>query len=361
MKIDEKYEFYKNKFFSNFIHKGEWSERGCNIPFESLGIVGDGTVNLSYYIQYIYTGMLLNEFTKKDLVDSIRTLERLSESAYSLFVENNPGVSFKKEPGFFLRDDIGSNQAENFGLSTIRSGYSNGIELIDEDTCFSPFTSQDQVWNLLPVLSYLIDIPEAKKVGYDMLEYIVRNKHVIYNPYYSTLLHNWTYINISTPYYERLEDREKHLKYKVNVKRGANNWYFSGGFRCCYKEFGGKCNNIFHNLLYKPLIFLADRVFHPYICKWFRLPVKQTSYYSIASACGSWYSSGFKNRLTKKFNQSLDGNELFMPQLVFLSGNLEKIDYDKVKKWLERYEWDGYCSPIIYMLVYNWYILLACR
>lgn len=101
------------------------------------------------------------------------------------FFNNNKGIYFKFEKGFFLRDDIHSEDASKFGLTKISSGYTNGIELKDEDPCFSPFTSQDQIWNLAPILAYLADdgFEEARQAGYDMFEYVIRNGHKIYNPY----------------------------------------------------------------------------------------------------------------------------------------------------------------------------------
>lgn len=97
-----------------------------------------------------------------------------------MFVDKCPNVYFKKEPGFFLRDDVNSSLASKFGLKSIRTGYSSGIERIDEDPCFSPFVSQDQIWNLVPILSYLSDTYEkAKELGKDITEYVIKNKHFL--------------------------------------------------------------------------------------------------------------------------------------------------------------------------------------
>lgn len=51
----------------------------------------------------------------------------------------------------------------------------------------------------------------------------------------NALLHHWTFLpDMDTDKvkpWDRVSNRNKNLKYKVKVKRGANNWYFSGGFR----------------------------------------------------------------------------------------------------------------------------------
>ena len=109
---------------------------------------------------------------KNDVRNAIQVLTRLADTTYDLFFNNNKGIYFKFEKGFFLRDDIHSEDASKFGLSKISSGYTNGIELKDEDPCFSPFTSQDQIWNLAPILAFLSEkgFEEARQAGYDIFE-----------------------------------------------------------------------------------------------------------------------------------------------------------------------------------------------
>lgn len=238
MTKEEKYKAYKELFYNNFIYDDNSDIPGSNIPlsrinFDSMsGEMGDGTINLASYIQYIFTCVKLEESTEEELNKVLSTLRRLIDGCYQMFVDKCPNVYFKKEPGFFLRDDVNSSLASKFGLKSIRTGYSSGIERIDEDPCFSPFVSQDQIWNLVPILSYLSDTYEkAKELGKDITEYVIKNKHVIYNPYYSALYHNWTYLRIFEPYWERINERSRKLKYTIKVKRGANNWYFSYGFK----------------------------------------------------------------------------------------------------------------------------------
>ena len=79
-------------------------------------------------------------------------------------------------------------------------------------------------------------------------------------------------------------------------------------------------------MIYIPILFLADVVYHEHICKWFKLPIKQNSYYSLAYTSGVWYSPFYKKSLNNKFLKSLeesvvDGKvvkELFMPHLFFI-------------------------------------------
>lgn len=210
-------------------------------------------------------------------------------------------------------------------------------------------------------ISFLIrkGFEEARQAGYDIFEYVIRNRHKIYNPYYSVLLHHWTFLpDMDTDKvkpWDRVSNRNKNLKYKVKVKRGANNWYFSGGFRWAFKKFGGECSTFWHCLWYKPFIFLADRVYHPYVCKWFGIKVKNNSYYCLGSTNEkSWYGPGFNKRLVKFFNKSLEGSELFMPHLVFLQ-EAECVEGDKLRAFLDKWEWDGVNSPIEFLILCNWY------
>ena len=82
--------------------------------------------------------------------------------------------------------------------------------------------------------------------------------------------------------WDRIYNRMKHFKPNIKVKRGANNWYFSYWFRAVYNKLcGTQVKTFWHKLWYIPFIWLADRIYHPYICKWFNNRVKRTSYYSM--------------------------------------------------------------------------------
>lgn len=371
MTLEEKYNAYKTQFFKYYVHKDTWDKPCANIPLALVGIdegygeVGDGTINLSEYIQYVYTGYLLNEFTKEDVLDAIKTMNRLVLKAHSLYEEQHPNVYMKFEKGFFLRDDITDNDCFSYNLHGVISSYSRCIEKINDDPCHSPFVSQDQIWNLVPILFYLKEeFEDAKEIGKNITQYVVDNKHVIYNPYMSAIVHDWTYLpsmnEKKVKPWDRILDRDKSLKYNIKVKRGANNWYFAYGFKKACKAFGGNAKTFLSSIWYKPFIFLADRVYHPYICKWFNLKVKNTSYYSMASASNAWYFGNFDKRLIKKFNKSLDnkGGELFMPQLAFLSSKSNTINLDKLEEWLNNYPEPmtdkRQYSPLMFMILHNW-------
>lgn len=368
MTLEEKYNKYKELFEDNFICIGEG--QGTNIPLAKVnydtmyGEMGDGTINLAYYIQYIYTRYKLGEINKEEVEIVLQTLKRLIDYCYEMFVNKFPNIYFKKEDGFFLRDDVDHTMASEFNLKTIRTGFSKGIERINEDPCFSPFVSQDQIWNLVPILSYLsTEFELAKELGKAITEYVIKHNHIIYNPYYSAIYHNWTYLHIFEPYEDRIPERNSKLKYTIKVKRGANNWYFAYGFKKAYNKFGGNCSTFLSSLWYKPFIFLADKIYHPYICKWFKLPVKNTSYYSLAIAGDAWYFGDYEEKLIDKFNNSLkSGNELFMPQLVFLTNKKEDINIDLLSNYLNNYpepEAKGVInSPLEFMILYNNYKLL---
>ena len=372
MTREEKYKAWEDIFYKYFIYKSDdSSESGSNLPLASVnfdnlsGFSGDGIIDLSYYIQYAYTKYLLNG-DNSELIYSIKVLSRLQRNCYKLFLDKYPSVYFKEEKGFLLRDDIEYLDAPKFHLESVDTSYTRGEELIGEDPCHSMFISQDQIWNVVPILVKIYkELKDYKPLclpGFKMLEYVIKHKHIIYNPYYSALYHHWTYVptfdtNKVKPW-NRIEDRNKHLKYNIKVKRGANNWYFAYGFRKAYQALGGKCKTFWHSLWYKPFIFLADRVFHPYICKWFNLPVKNTSYYSLAVAGGAWYFGDYETRLINKFNKSLESGELFMPQLVFLTNKKDKVNLNLLGKWLDNYpepeEKGTIESPIMFLLLYNW-------
>ena len=372
MTREEKYKAWEDIFYKYFIYKSDdSSESGSNLPLASVnfdnlsGFSGDGIIDLSYYIQYVYTKYLLNG-NNSELIYSIKVLSILQRNCYKLFLDKYPSVYFKEEKGFLLRDDIEYLDAPKFHLESVDTSYTRGEELINEDPCHSMFISQDQIWNLAPIMvelnKKLKHTSEYNDLCFYALDYIINNKHVIYNPYYSALYHHWTYVptfdtNKVKPW-NRIEDRNKHLKYNIKVKRGANNWYFAYGFRKAYQALGGKCKTFWYSLWYKPFIFLADRVFHPYICKWFNLPVKNTSYYSLAVAGGAWYFGDYETRLINKFNKSLESGELFMPQLVFLTNKKDKVNLNLLGKWLDNYpepeEKGTIESPIMFLLLYNW-------
>lgn len=383
MTIEEKYRKLKEIFFKDFIVVSkEYNCRGTNIPAgkmiksERTGLktlyFGDGTINMAEYLQFLHMECILGD---KSCIDKIfwclKSLERLSLNAFQDEEMKNPKVYMKHEPGFFLRDDVSSTATDLFGAAKLESGYSNGIELINEDPCFSPFVSQDQIWNLILPLSLISDRFSgtesgdlAKKLLTDMLSYVVDNNHVIYNPYYSALKHHWTYLpsmnEEKVKPWDRIKDRNNHLKYNIKVKRGANNWYFAHGFRKTLKKFcpEAKMNgflSFLYALWYIPFIFLADRIWFPVMTK-FGVQKKDNSYYCMSSAGDVWYSGrkSYLKRVCKRFNK--DKEYAFSAFAECLKqGNWKYIDYTALEEWLENYEFDEYAmeSPIKFLFLYD--------
>lgn len=354
MELSKKFNRYKEIYDKYFMPV----ETG--IPLESVnfdnkvGFMGDGTINLALDTQYrVAAGF--------ELGTNIATLFKLQQLPFKLACDKEPTIPFTLVEGFFMRDDVDSSKAKYYNLDKVITSYTSAVERINEDPCWSNVVSQDQVWNLAPILKYIWWETGYNWFGQNMFKYVCDNKHTIYDPYYSTYCHYKEYYDLNVPYEDRLRDRTDNLKYNKKVKRGANNWYFAYGFKRCLEAFGGEAKGKFLAALwYIPFIFLADRVWEP-IVKLFGGSVKNNSYYSLATTSGVWYTTRkrFEKRLIKRFNKSLkSGGELFMPHLVFLLENNDKIDRDGVRKWLENYpepEEKGVMqSPIMFMILYSW-------
>lgn len=404
LSVQDKFDFCEGKFYLNYIYLDNPDVMGSNIPLASVrydnnvptvGNSGDGLIDMALYMQYLHATCQLHKSTylkedKEDvkeklkysiyrerILNCLKSIQRLSDSAYNLNSKYRAynWYYMKKEPGFLLRDDISNKISKEFGLVSLCTSYSSGVEGLSEDPCHSMFMSQDQIWNLLPTLwmlseSWVLNTGEqieaeikklARTIAYDSLTYIIDHNHTIYNPYYSAMLHHWKYlVKFSTPYYERIKERDRKLKYKVKVKRGANNWYYSYGFRRAFEEVTGntdycsKFTNFILGLWYRPFIFAADRIFFPLREKFLGLVPKNTSFYSLAVSSGVWYGGSFAKRLTKQFNKSIGDSirngvavdDLFQPQLVFLQyfkdlqegDEPQSIDLDSLQNWLELYE-----------------------
>lgn len=375
MTIQEKYKEYRDIFFHYFINKGMGTESATNVPLSEVdfskryGAVGDGTIELAHYMLYLYSGLSSGEFKVSDLQDCVDTLSRLVKNAEAIGTAGT-NMFYKYEPGFFTRDDIYSWDAKKFNLDTVNTSTTMGVERINEDPCHSMFVSQDQLWHLMvPMIK--IGLLELANKGKDMLGYVVDNKHKIYNPYYSASEHDRTFlVPFKVSYYERTDYKNNRLKYGTKVLRGANNWYFSYGFKKAYNACGGSTGTFLSSLWYKPFIFMADRLWEP-IAKLFGIEVKNTSYYSMGTATGAWYwtKNSFEKRLVKRFNKSVkkalkegkfSKEDLFMPHLVFLVSekNTNKVDIENLKKWLNNYpepKLDGKMeSPLEFLMLYNW-------
>lgn len=184
----------------------------------------------------------------------------------------------------------------------------------DEDPCYSMFVSQDQIWNLNPILKVLADEGSilAKELGYDMNSYVSDNGYTIYNPYLSWINHYYhycpTFNEDKLKPWDRVEDRKNKFKMTDKVKRGANNWYYSGGTISCVDSFlGKKYRKNLRTFIYRGIVFFLDRIWHTSLFDRMGVKMKYNAYYCYAATSGIWYDKGFKRRLAKRFNRSLSG------------------------------------------------------
>ena len=239
----DKYFGWKDIFFDRFVHCcNEKSDQpqGSNIPLAKInfdnktGYVEDGTINIAELLQYLWINNKVYrcEYAPIDISSVLQTLIRLTENAKFIF-DDQPGIhDMIPYRGFFLRDDFLPGKDYSLDLDKIVSGM-GGWYGEDEDPCYSMFVSQDQIWNLNPILKVLADEGSilAKELGYDMNSYVSDNGYTIYNPYLSWINHYYhycpTFNEDKLKPWDRVEDRKNKFKMTDKVKRGANNWYYS--------------------------------------------------------------------------------------------------------------------------------------
>lgn len=324
MTTQEKVDVIEKFFYNNFIAipTGDGlKDVGTCIPAQNIYIknnkinyvnIGDGTCNLAYLMTLIWTKGKCNNgsnFQAPITIDHcLSTYCRLEETAFEVFEKYWYVAQYGFEPGFFVRDDI--NQ------SNIKSSFKMLNTPVDEDPCHSSFVSQDQVWNLSPVLAQLAKEgnKRARIIGLDINNYIAKNGYTVYNPYLSKVMHFHTYCPTfnedKVSPWERAEDRIRHYKHTVKVKRGANNWYYSGGTKAAVKFFsntsptGGLKFNSLREVIYKGIIFVLDRIYEPILRAFTGSDFKHNSYYCYAATSGIWYNGRFKERFISLFNKS---------------------------------------------------------
>lgn len=383
--IEEKYQDYLQIFKKHFIYIAPSpNDSGSFIPASEAKfeggecvkvVIGDGTINMAEYLQYLLSCQLLKQDCSNEILNILLSLERLSKKALFDSYQSFPNYNFRYESGFFLRDDISSEFAFRFETKEIVSGYSGSVEMINEDPCFSPFVSQDQIWNLAPILTFLSFYGATNEIRNksttiltNILDYVIQHNHVIYNPYYSYMKHMWTFLpsmnEKKVKPWERIEDRESKLKYDIKVKRGANNWYFAYGFRKTFEEISdkkiSKWKNFVYSLIYYPLIFIADRIYYPIMIPLFGIKRKDNSYYCLSVSGNVWYSGrkSFLKRVCKIFNK-----EKRHWHLAFLESlkqyNINEIDLEALKRYLDEYpellKVGTVVSPIKFLTLYNYY------
>lgn len=369
MTIENKYKGWSEIFWRDFVVSGTANAKGTNIPAQQLDydsktvLIGDGTVNMADLLQLQYVRYLLGEVTKKEISPILSSLSRLSRTARTLYA-TMPGLPSREEfDGFFMRDDV---PVDGWGEEWKVTGGYAGWMTYDDDPCYSPFVSQDQVWNLSPILMALADegMERARKIGLAINSYIKDNGYTVYNPYLSWILHYHKYLpsmnESKVKPWERKEDRDNHFMLTEKVKRGANNWYYSGGTSANVDMFEGKgrYRHTLRTFLYRMAICFLDRIWHTKVMFHLGVKVKKDPYYCYAATSGIWYAGNFKRRLAKLFNRALEDEEPFGMNLAFLACDPEDIDWNKVREWLEGYpdptEKGVVKSPIRFLYAYEW-------
>ena len=370
---EEKMARYEQMFWRDFINTEKGTPGFC-IPVLRRDYnadstpgsfnVGDGTINLALLVALLsVTG---NE--PVGYADCLDTIERLGKKAYEYF---NLKFEFMDIPDysdrFFVRDDY------DYKTQPVAWGSYKMLETLEsEDPCHSPFTSQDQVWNLNPALSCIMENDpslrsRAMKIGEGINSYIADNGYKLFNPYVSYIRHFFNYLpsmnEKKVAPWERQQDRTDHFKLTDKVKRGANNWYYSGGTSACLQTFmNGKktYKNGLRTLLYKIEIAFLDRIYEPLYRLFTKNDFKHNSYYCYGACSGIWYSN-YKKRFLKQFESNIKKGKLFEPNLVPFVISYSDLS-DKAKKSLKLYfdnlpelvESGTVESPLESLVVWKW-------
>lgn len=391
MGIEEKFETLVSRYISDYITKGDKSEKGTWIPFMSRNRnhinVGDAPINLAELL----TMMILSERTGIEfpvgigIKDVLDVIDRLFASAkeWGDLLGCPMRFEMNEDYGFFVRDDLDTNNEElkKMGITSAMSGWNMLHTLSNEDPCHSPFVSQDQVWNLSAPLKYIFmntdDSVIANRccnIGYKINNYIKVNGYKVYNPYLSILNHYYKYCpDFDIDFWERQADRYNNFKMTVKVKRGANNWYYSGGTSHCVKLFGnatGLVGKGFRSFM-QSLVFLflngpVDKVYRLFGKKFKLNPVFCYGYVGCWFGMDSMSSSrNFEKSLVRKFNRLMKKGEAFEWNVLSLLSDeaLKGVDAELVKKWLEDYEVKNHMeeevySPTDYICMYMIYQLV---
>ena len=391
----DKYKELDEIFWRDYIHVGGGCEKGTNIPCEYITKetkkkhMGDGTINIAQLMTYLYFCEKNGEKKPISLFDCILTLNRLSESAKEFY---EPVLKWDTEcHDFFVRDDCDQDDVI-WGSWKMLHGK-------NVDPCHSPFVSQDQIWNLSPILAKLgreyegADLnkligldefndkqvrSEAANLGFLMHNMVVQEGYKIINPYLSTLVHQSTYLpsfklDIQQRRYEVWKKDPKPIK----VKRGANNWYYSGATLDCKDAFYRMWSHSDQDTwsirkpIYKATVFFLDRIYEPIYKRITGKDFKHNSYYCYAATSGIWYNSKFKERFVQRFLNSLTiweevGDchiaQLFEPNIAPLVidskedwKKCEDIMFDWLYWYSQKVKGNSVYSPLEALTLYEWY------
>lgn len=348
MTLEEKFRAYDDLLWTYFIVPDKESKKGTNIPCNQYNFktkkktMGDGTINMAVLMTYLWLSKELEIKQPISLENCVDTLDRLIDYAHHYFNDKFSFLNLKKEEGFFIRDDCYQDD--------ISWGNYKMLHTTDnEDPCHSPFTSQDQIWNLNPILKLLSDCSlniidkekrnRLKEIGLNINKWLIDNDYKLYNPYLSQINHYFYYLpKFNQSVEQRKQEREDNYKPSVLVKRGQYNWYYAGGTLSCYNAFAEhKINNWFITTFYKMTIFALDRIWEPLLQKFAKNNFKHNSYHCYATCSGIWYNKNFIKRFKKRFEESLETGVLFEPNIAPIVLRDEKLDLNKLQTYLENF------------------------
>lgn len=381
MVLEDKYKEWSDIYWTKFVKAGDPRVAGNNIPLESLdaasrhGEVGDGTINIAEMMQFIHVLHRLGEKAPVSMSDALWTIERLQQAAYHYYQDKFPEFQIP-EYWFLLRDDISPRDADymsGMNLGSVKSCYGMLTTGAYDDPCWGSFESQDQIWNLNPMLFAVsqdkayseTDSVMANNIGYGLNNYIASNGYTVYDPYLSYIKHRITYCpDFDKEVYERLEEREQAFKPNIKVKRGANNWYYAGGTQACRDAFADNeksYEHTFRTFFYRGTIFFLDCIWEP-LLKIFGEEFKHNSYNCYAATSGIWYGPNFEKKTAKRLNKSLENGDPYNPNTSFLVSKPEDVDWNLVYKWLDNYPAPDntkmeYWTPVQFLYIYGYYKL----
>lgn len=360
--LDEKFQGIRENFNTYYIHKGDPDEKGSFIPADKVKMNPNGKVasqtvfdntivNISKYI--VYLTMKLE--SQKDeyfeeyegwLVNTLRTLHRLSLSAYEIYKGCDRSLKF--QPGFLLKDDVESNTKDRYNTEEIVSNYSRGVEKINEDPDNSIFIGLMQIRILLAPLTYLyLKYPkyrEYSKVAIDILKFVVENGCKVYDPYLSRIIYNQTKIvgdDVEVEIGETIEEKKRKIldrDFKMNklIKTNNSNFCYSAGLRFSYKRLLGRSYGVVGDFISK-IVYKIASLYTDWTGFINRSPVYSIAYISHLAPSG--YEK-FRQSIIDDFNENPGNRKLaFYAALLILEDKklLRKINRSKLMDYLIGY------------------------
>lgn len=360
--LDEKFRGIRENFNTYYIYKGDPDEKGSYIPADKVKMntgskvasktIFDNTiVSISKYIVYL----VMKLESQKDeyfeeyegwLIGTLRTLRRLSLSAYEIY--NKCDRSLKFQPGFLIKDDVESTSGSRYNSEEIISNYSIGIEKINWDPDRSIFLGLMQIRILLASLTYVyLKYPKYRgysSIAIDILRFVVGNGCKIYDPYLSRIVYNNTKLigdNIKVEIGETVDEKKRKIldkKFKPDklVKVNSSNFCYSAGLRLSYKRLVGRSYGIIGDFISK-IVYKISSIY----TTWTRF-INHSPMYSIAyiSHLTPFGYDRFRLSIINDFNENPENRKLtFYAALLILEDKklLKKINRSKLMDYLISY------------------------